>query len=285
MIVPPAATNFILVVRSNELAASDRRRIDLKGLFMNRNLLGILSNIRLLGFLAIFAAPAIGAQVEGQANVVSKARGSAAPQATRVWRFDRSTFDAAVDPCSDFYQHVCGRWASSSQIPADRPDTQWARDQVRKANELALKELLLGTVAADDAELTRLRTFFSSCFWQAPQTEIAARIALREWLMRIDDIKTHADFMVTLSRLHTIGVNALFQYSGQPDRADKTRYRGEINQGSIGLRSAAYFEKGSDADRQRQLYRRHIARMFELAGIDAPRSRLDAEAVFQAAGV
>src|SRR5947209_7175378 len=55
---------------------------------------------------------------------------------------DPREIDKAVDPCTDFYGYVNGRWIASAAIPEDR--SSWGTFQVvAKRNE----EILLATLA------------------------------------------------------------------------------------------------------------------------------------------
>ena len=214
-------------------------------------------------------------------GVFSSATALAGDTAAQHWAFDRSTFDPSADPCNDFYQHVCGAWSNTANIPADLPFASWANYFATKANDDDLKKLLLDAKPSDDPEVSRLRIFVAACMTQNAATDRDARKTTQRWLARIDAIKTHAQFMAVLRELHAHGVNAFFRYSGEPDIHEQSRNRGDILQGSLGLRRLTYADKSTDADAERTKYREHVTRMFELAGIASANATHDAAAVLQ----
>jgi endothelin-converting enzyme/putative endopeptidase len=201
--------------------------------------------------------------------------GAAAP----AWQLDRSTFDLAADPCNDFYQYVCGGFASSAKIPPDQSEVEWSNGAVSAANDRSIQGLLTGSDNADDVELGRLRTYFASCMATGDAAARAGEATLARWLARIDGIKTRGDVLTVVRDLQLRGVHALFQYSGEPDPTDRTRYRGEIGEASFG--SWRVFRRDGADDGRREAYRAHIQTMFELSGEGPTRAQNDARAVVE----
>ena len=199
------------------------------------------------------------------------------------WQLDRSTFDPAADPCTDFYQHVCGGFATVDHIPADRAEAYWSHDAAAEANDRAIQQLLTGDDAADDPELGRLRTFFASCMARGADAEHTREATLSRWLRRIDGAKTRAGVMAVVRELHGHGVDALFHYTGEPDRTDQKRYRGELHQGSFGAgrlgRLSMYTDSTPDGTERLDAYRAHVTTMLELSGVPAARAGEDARTV------
>jgi predicted metalloendopeptidase len=84
------------------------------------------------------------------------------PPAPPAWQLDRSSFDPAVRPCADFYQHVCGGFAAKAEIPAGQGSVSMQRGAAEASIARILEDILAGPGAADP-EVSRLRTFYASC--------------------------------------------------------------------------------------------------------------------------
>jgi predicted metalloendopeptidase len=179
-----------------------------------------------------------------------------APTSSTQWQLDRSTFDRAASPCNDFYQYVCGGFDNPAHVAPDQASADWARDLARVANDRAIQQLLTGSDGSDP-ELERLRTFYASCMASSDATGGAT---LARWLQRIDGIKRPADVTTVVRELQLIGVNALFQFSGQPDATDPSLHRGELDTGAFGASLRVYTDKSAGADDRREAYRDHIPR-------------------------
>jgi len=202
---------------------------------------------------------------------------SPVPQAA-AWQLDRSTFDPAAEPCADFYQYVCGGYATIDRIPPDRGEVEWATDRANAANDRAVRELLAGTDHPAEPELARLRTFYAACM--TSDHDRTADATLRGWLARIERVATREDVVAMMRELHRAGVDAFFVYAADPDVSDRHRYRGQIEgSGLAGIRT--YRDASAAGDARRAAYRAHIARVFELAGSAPDAARREADAVFE----
>jgi endothelin-converting enzyme/putative endopeptidase len=201
----------------------------------------------------------------------------------KVSPFDRETqemADPAVDPCDDFYRHACGGWISGAQIEPSKEIAERATDLVRERTNRVLRDLLESSAPAG-REVGRLRLFFASCMAEGSEADRAGERALGRRLARIDAIRSSRDVQAVLRELQGEGMQAFLAYSGQPDRADPTRHRGQIDQGVLGLRPGELRDPSPEGEKRRADYAAHLARMFALAGLDQARAGRDAAQVLE----
>ncbi|TFW23277.1 hypothetical protein E4L96_06860 [Massilia arenosa] len=140
----------------------------------------------------------------------------------------QSVLDPAVNACDDFYRRACGGFIASTKLTPGRPSVDLANQQFEANLEHSFQKLFARDVS-HDPELARLKTFYTSCMANTP-----ADIALvKDWLARIDAAQTPARIQDLVLELSSIGVEPFFTYTGQPDRLQWDRYRGEIHNAFI----------------------------------------------------
>ena len=66
---------------------------------------------------------------------------------------------------------------------------------------------------------------------------------LEDELKRIDAIKDRADLLNAIARLHSIGVDAFFDFGSGQDAKDSTREIAQAQQGGLGLPDRDYYTK------------------------------------------
>src|SRR5213079_259013 len=93
---------------------------------------------------------------------------------------------------------------------------------------------------------------------------------LEDELKRIDAIKDRADLLNAIARLHTIGVDAFFEFGAGQDAKDSTREIAQAHQGGLGLTDRDYYAKADeDSKKKRAAYVDHVTKMLILLG-EAP---------------
>ena len=192
--------------------------------------------------------------------------------------FDPGAIDRSTSPCTNFYQYACGTWLKNNPIPSDQ--ASWGRfDELQEHNREVLHQ-----IAEKDSQPAPSRTAIEQKvgdYWAACMDE--ARInslgtgPLKDELARIAAINGKADLAVEVARLHSIGVNTLFNLSSGQDFKDSTEVIAQADQGGLGLPERDYYFKEDDKSKEiRREYLKHLAAMFRLLG--SPAAEADAKA-------
>jgi putative endopeptidase len=187
--------------------------------------------------------------------------------------------DTTCKPCQDFYQFATGGWRKHNPVPAAYPS--WGRfNLLQERNQEALHKILEAAAkdknAAPGSIDQKIGDFYGSCM-DAKQIDAEGIQPIEpelEQIAKISDLKRLED---EVARLQSRGVGALFRFGSAQDDKNSTQVIGFAVQGGLGLPDRDYYTKQDNHSKQiREQYRKHVARMLELAG-DAPQ-RAQAEA-------
>jgi putative endopeptidase len=207
---------------------------------------------------------------------------TAAPSATQELRvFDPSLVDKAVDPCENFYRYSCNGWFKRNPLPPDQ--ASYGRfTELYELNRLHLKQILEQASVSSPTRTPneqKIGDEYASCMDTASINK-QGLAPLQPELDRIAALQSADQLPALLAHLHTIGVNAFFDFSANQDFANANSMISFYNAGGLGLPERDYYTR-TDAKsvEQRQQYVDHVRNMFVLAGEPEAQAAKDAATV------
>ena len=194
---------------------------------------------------------------------------------------DVTSMDRSVDPCVDFYKFSCGGWEKNNPIPADQ--AAWSV-YAKLANE---NQQFLWGILAEDAQAKdrtpvqqKVGDYFAACM-NTDAIDAAGDKPVRAGLKEIDGLKTRAELVAALTRLHHEWAGSYFFGSGTgQDAADSSTVIVELGAGGLGLPDRDYYTKTDDKSvKIRAQYAEYVQQLLGLAGEDVAQAKADADSI------
>jgi putative endopeptidase len=195
---------------------------------------------------------------------------TAAEPKAAVSGIDLSAMDTSVRPGDDFFAYANGKWAERTEMPADlsRYGTFDAlRDESQEAVKAIIEESANGDFPKGSDEQKVGDLYKSFLDWE---TRDALGIQpLQPELERIGGIENYDQLAVYFASALKRGLDAPFAAQQLPDFLDPQYYAILIAHSGLGLPDREYYFKDDEkSEALRQAYVAHIAKMFDLAGLD-----------------
>jgi predicted metalloendopeptidase len=202
---------------------------------------------------------------------------------------DMAAMDRSVAPGDDFYRYANGAWLKATSIPPDKASYGMGTilaDETRQRTAALIQETASRPNPSPEAR--KIGDFYTSFMDEAgieakgiaplkPQLDIIAAITDRQALTRVigSTLRTDVDALnnTKLQTEHLLGV---WVTQGLHDPEHSYPY---LLQGGLGMPDRDYYlSKSARMDELRSQYRRHVARVLQLAGLSDAAAR--AERVF-----
>ena len=203
--------------------------------------------------LVLFAAPAAHAQ-----------------DATRygTWGIDTAGMNPEVDPGADFFEYVSGKWADTTEIPADR-STYSSFAVLRDLSELRVRNLVEGYEQGDPAtggDAAKIAALYHG-FMDEAAIEALGAAPLQPHLDAIRAAADKDDLAALMGRANESFGGTFFGAYVSDDQKAPDTYALYLNQSGLGLGDRQMYLEEKFAP-QRERYVQYIAQLLELAGWD-----------------
>jgi putative endopeptidase len=180
---------------------------------------------------------------------------------------DLSTFDQAVRPQDDLYQHVNGAWLKATEIPDDRP-LEGTFTALRDGSEIAVRDII-EEAAAKGGSATGIESKIGglySSFMDEAAVEAKGLDPIRSRLADVFATSSVSDLVALAGRLFRADVGGLFYIYPAPDAGNPDRVLLYTGQGGLGLPDESYYRDGKFAATV-SAYRQHVHTMLRLAEV------------------
>jgi len=205
------------------------------------------------------------------------------PQIRQSPPLDPKNMDTSVKPGDDFFLYANGNWIKQTEIPPEY--SRWgAFNELIERNNDALHTIAekASQTQVDPKlapETQKVGDYYASGM-DEQAIEAMRTKPLQAELNRIDVIKDRQDLLAEIAHLHSIGVNAFFNFGAGQDAKDSTRDIAQAVQGGLGMPDRDYYTKQDpDMKGKREKYIAHLTKMLTLLGEPAGKAAKDAKKI------
>ena len=176
-----------------------------------------------------------------------------------------------IRPADDLYRHMNELWIERTPIPADKArygSFHQLAEESEKAVHAIIQECVTAPVGTEARKVGDLYTSFMN------EAAIDARGAtpLEPFLAEIDSAATLSQLLTVMGRNERAGTSGLVSMFIDNDPGNPERYVVFAEQDGLGLPDESYY-RDEKFGSIREAYLRHVATMFEMAGLDDSAAR------------
>ncbi|MBE6281614.1 MAG: M13 family metallopeptidase [Bacteroides sp.] len=181
---------------------------------------------------------------------------------------------------ANFYQYACGGWMAAHPL-TDEYSRFGSFDYLAETNREQLNGLI-GEIAAGQHEQGTVAQKIADLYNLAMDTvklNAEGMAPIKADFDRLAAIKTPAEVLEAMVELQG---SAYFQFYVGADIMDSKNNIFQLYQGGIGLGEKEYYLDEDDATKNiREEYKKHVVKMFQLAGMDEAQATKSMEAVME----
>jgi putative endopeptidase len=180
--------------------------------------------------------------------------------------FDLTAIDKNADPCTDFYQYVCGNWKKDNPLPADQ--VRWSQFSALgdHNNYLLYKELKTAADAPKSPLQKQYGDYFAACMNTEAVDKLGAQPLTPE-LAAIAALSSGKDVAAYNVKVEPMGGGEFFGIGVMQDQKDSTQQIAATGQGGLSLPDRDYYLNTDERFvKIRAQYVEHMRKMFTLLG-------------------
>src|SRR5215472_3041297 len=196
---------------------------------------------------------------------------------------DPKNIDPAVKPGDDLFNYANGSWIKKTEIPPEY--SRWgAFNELIERNNDALHTIAekASQIKVDPKlapETQKVGDYYASGM-DEKAVEAARTKPLTEKFEKIDAMKDRQDVLKEIAHLHSIGINAFFNFGSGQDAKDSTHDIANAVQGGLGMPDRDYYTKqDADMKQKREKYIAHVTKMLTLLGQPPEKAAEDAKKI------
>ena len=183
----------------------------------------------------------------------------------------------------DFFRYACGGWMDSHPL-TDEYSRFGSFDKLAEDNREQLRTLITGIAEAENAPGTvaqKIGDLYNMAMDSTARNERGVE-PIRPVLERIAALKSNSEVMPLVAELSRQGMGSFFGLYIDADIMDSRQNLVQLYQGGISLGEKEYYLDTDEATVAiREAYKKHIVKMFCLAGFDEAAATKKMEAVMK----
>jgi putative endopeptidase len=227
-------------------------------------------SIAAVALLAVFSFSNIDVRGADAAAAPATTTGPAA-QRFGTWGIDLAGMDRTAKPGDDFFRFVNGKWAASTQIPADR--TSFGAFAILRDLSEARVRSVLDRWAADKnlktgSDEAKVATLYRTYLDEATAEKLDAK-PIQPYLDAVKKAKTRDDIARLMGRSSATFGRSFINAAVFDDAKNPERYALYLSQSGLGLPDREFYLKES-FKAQKERYQQYVADMLRLAGWAEP---------------